>query len=144
MAPAKSDQNSSNQPATPPQYQTDQGPTPWANDTEHDKQPMEQEISVAIVRPWYTIVPITDQIRAEHERVLSEHEPLPDDDIDDFADEPLPTPFDPKSSTVYDWAKPEAFIQEKDGEGNDYRRISFLLLTSNRTNSMAQSNYGAC
>jgi hypothetical protein len=70
-------------------------------------------------------VPITDQIRAEHERVLSEDEPLPDDDVDDFADEPLPTPYDPKSSTVYDWAKPEAFIQEKDGEGNDYRRISF-------------------
>jgi hypothetical protein len=89
---------------------------------------MEQEVSLAIVRPWNTSIPVTDQIRADFEKVFSERQPLPDDDVDDFADEPLPTPFDPESSTVYDWAKPEAWIQEKDGEGNNYRHVSLSII----------------
>jgi hypothetical protein len=99
---------------------------------------MEQEVSVAIVRPWNTSMPVTDQIRADFEKVLSERQPLPDDDVDAFADEPLPTPSDPESSTVYDWAKPEAWIQEKDGEGNNYRRVSLSII-----NLKQDEQYGA-
>ena len=53
MAPAKSDQNGSNESAPPRQDQTDQdqGPTPSAKDTEQIVQPMEQEAVMAIVNP---------------------------------------------------------------------------------------------
>jgi hypothetical protein len=128
MAPPKSDQNGSNQPAPPRQDQTDQGPTTSANYTEQGEQPMEQEVVMAIMRPGDSSIAISGQERAEYEERarLASYEPLPDDD--DFADEPLPKPYDPKSSTPYDWAKPEAWIQEKDSEGNGYRRASLSII----------------
>lgn len=51
---------------------------------------------------------------------LARNQPSPDED--DFADEPLPKPYDPQTSP-YDWARPEAWIKEKDSEGISYRRI---------------------
>jgi len=128
MAPAKSDQNDSNQPAPPHQDRTDQGPTPRVHDAEQDSQPIEQEVSVAIMRPWNTTIPYSEEMRADFEKVFSERQPMPDDDIDDFADEPLSTPFDPETSTPYDWARPEAWVKEKNSEGNDYRRVSLSII----------------
>ena len=134
MAPTKSDQNGSNQPAPPRQDQTDQSPTPRPNDTEQAEQPMEQEVVMAIVTPAHSAITISGRMKADFEKAarLAPYQPLPDDNDDDFADEPLPTPYDPESATVPDWAKPEAWIQEKDSEGNGYSRISFSVIINLR------------
>jgi hypothetical protein len=99
----------------------------FANEPQAE-QPMEQEVVVAIMRPGDSSIAISDQERSEYEERarLARYEPLPDED--DFADEPLPKPYDPESATVYEWAKPEAWIQEKDSEGNDYRRVSLSII----------------
>jgi hypothetical protein len=125
MAPSKSDQNSSNQPAPPGQDQTDQRPTPGANYTEQVEQPVGQEVSIAIMRPWNTTALLTDKMRADFENAA--RQPLPDASFDDFPNEPKPPPFDPETST-YDWAKPEAFVQEKDSKGNDYKRVNIFII----------------
>jgi hypothetical protein len=134
MAPAKSDQNGSNQPAASRQDQTDQGPTRWANYTEQVEQPMEQEVVMAIGTPARSTITISDQMRADFEKAarLAQYQPLPDNNNDDFADEPLPRPYDPKSATVPDWAKSEVWIQGKDSEGNSYSRISFSIINFKR------------
>jgi hypothetical protein len=105
---------------------------------------MEQEVSVAIVRPWNTSMPVTDQIRADFEKVLSERQPLPDDDVDAFADEPLPTPSDPNHLPYMTGLSQRCGIRRKMAKVTIIGALVFLLLTSNRTNSMAQSKYGAC
>jgi hypothetical protein len=129
MAPAKSDQNGSNQPAPPRQDQTDQGPTPWADYAEQPEQPMKQEVVMVIVTPAHSTITISDQIKADFEKAarLAQYQLLLDDNDDDFADEPLPRPYDPGSATVPDWAKSEVWMQEKDSEGNGYSRISFSI-----------------
>ena|SRR5882757_7028406 len=100
---------------------------------------MEQEVVMAIVTPAHSTITISDQMRADFEKAarLAQYQPLPDDNNDDFADEPLPRPYDPKSATVPDWAKSEVWIQEKDSEGTVIAALVFLLLTSNRTNTVA-------
>ncbi|KAE8442922.1 hypothetical protein EG329_002526 [Mollisiaceae sp. DMI_Dod_QoI] len=113
MIPTLHDQNSNNQPALPHQDQTNQTPIPRA---EQAAQPMEQEGVMAIVTPGTSTITITPQEKADFENHsrLARYQPLLD--YDDFADEPLPKPFDPESCT-YDWAKPEAWIEEKDNQG---------------------------
>ena len=100
-------------------------------------------MSVAIWRPLGTTITLSPQERADYEEDmrLALRQPLPDHD--DFAHLPLPPPYDPETG-LYDWAKAEAWIQEKDSEGKGrlYRiRVGFLFLTLDRTN-VAQSNYG--
>ena len=144
----------SNQPPAPPhQNQRDQSPAPLVGNTEQAEQPIEQEVSVAIVTPGDSTITLSRQERADYEerRRLALHEPLPvpDSDSDDFAHLLPSTPYDPETATPYDWSKREAWIQEKDSEGKGRLRrilIVFLLLTLDRTNStrMVQSNSRVC
>ena len=106
MSPAKSDEKGSNQPATPRQAQPEQGPTYGAKYTEQVEQPMEQEVSIAIMHPANRILTSSERAAYEESSRLALSEPLPDGD--DFADEPLSEPYDPETSTPYDWTKPEA------------------------------------
>jgi hypothetical protein len=130
MAPTKSDQNGSNHPAPRRQDQTDQGSTPWIKYIEQDGQPMEQEVFMAIVRPGNSTITISDKMKGEFKKGarLSQCQPLPDDNDNDFTNEPLLRPFDPESATVYDWAKPEAWIQEKGDKGEDYRHVNLSTI----------------
>ena len=130
MAPAASDQHGNNQPAPPHQDQTDQSPTAQVEHTEQTEQPLEQEVSIAIVTPWWSTITLTAQEKADFEKAsrLARYQPLPDPNEDDFADEPLPSPYDPNVDSRYEWAKPEAFIQEKDSEGNRYSRCSLSII----------------
>ncbi len=115
MAPAISDQNGSNQPALPRQDQTEQGSTPGAKCTKQVEQPTEHEVSIAIVNPSKPILTSSEMAVFEEWSRWALSQPLPGED--DFADEPLPQPYDPETATPYDWAKP-AWIQEKDNDGN--------------------------
>ena len=122
MAATQSDQNTSNQVAPPLQDETDQSPTPRVDDTEQAKQPMEQEVSIAIMRPWDSTITLTAQEKANFEESarLARYQPLPDPKDADLPDGPLTKPYDPETST-YDWAKPEAWIQDTDSEGNGFK-----------------------
>lgn len=89
---------------------------------------------------WDSSITLSAQEMADVQKAfdLARYEPLPDPDEDDFADEPLPKPYDPESATVPDWAKPEAWIQEKDTEGNSNTRTSFSII-----NFYQDEQYGA-
>lgn len=141
MAPSKSDRNAGNQPpALPRQNRPNQSPAPQVGNTEQAEQRIEQEVSVAIGRPAGTTITLSPQEIADYEEEmrLALRQPLLDHD--DFAHLPLPTPYDPETGP-YDWAKAEAWIQEKDSEGKRRLyciRVVFLFLTLDRTNNVAQ------
>lgn len=107
MDPATSDQNTSNQPPLPPrQDQLDQTQTPRDSSTEQARLEelwaeavTEGRVSLAIMDPGDSTITLTDEMRADLERCLALPRPAPDDD--DFADEPLPTRYDPETSTPY-------------------------------------------
>jgi hypothetical protein len=93
------------------------GPIPGDKYPEQVAQPMDQEVSIAITHPVDSILTSSERAAFEKSSRLARSQPLPDGDDDDFADEPLPRPYDPETSTPYDWTK-LARIQEKDSEGN--------------------------
>lgn len=110
----QSDHNDISQPTAPSsEDQQDQSPIRRVGDKEKTEQPvaMEQEECYAIGRPGDTSIMVTDQILADLE--ISLQQPLPE--IDGSVDL---EPYHADAATVYDWAKPEAWIQEKDSEGN--------------------------
>ncbi len=117
MSPTKSDENGSNQPAPPRQEQPEQGQIPGDKYPEQVAQPMDQEVSIAITHPANSILTSSERAAFEKSSRLAWTKPLPDGDDDDFADELLPKPYDPETSTPYDWTKP-VWIQEKDSDVN--------------------------
>ncbi|CZS96995.1 uncharacterized protein RCO7_02718 [Rhynchosporium graminicola] len=54
--------------------------------------------------------------------------PLPTED--DFADEPPPTPFNPENG-IYEWARADAWVEEKDSKGRTVWRNRILGTTEN-------------
>jgi hypothetical protein len=78
---------------------------------------MDQEVSIAITHPANSILTSSERAAFEKSSRLAWTKPLPDGDDDDFADELLPKPYDPETSTPYDWTKP-VWIQEKDSDVN--------------------------
>ena len=120
---------------------------PLTNDTGQARQAeqlMEQESVIAIMRPGDSIPFLSPQEKADFEEAsrLAWSQPVPNED--DFAHLPPTKPYDPKTATVPDWAKPEAWVEEIDGEGNGYSRLGFSLVDLDRTNTVAQSNCGVC
>ncbi|KIM98738.1 hypothetical protein OIDMADRAFT_181973 [Oidiodendron maius Zn] len=94
MAPAKSDQNASNQPPAPRDHPV-QTETPQVGGIENAEQPIEPGVSVAIGRPGDSTIAISDRMKADFDEAasLAPSQPLPYGD--DFPDEPL-------QSEIYD------------------------------------------
>jgi hypothetical protein len=81
---------------------------------------LEERSSIAIVDIWPNTITLTDEDRESLRRVSGQ--PLPTEG-DDFADEPVSRPYNP-ADPLPDWAKPEAWIEEKDSEGDWHIRFS--------------------
>lgn len=80
---------------------------------------LEERSSIAIGDVWPSTYRLTDKEREKIRQALDQ--PLPEGD--DFADEPVSKPYNPADPTP-DWAKSEAWIEEKDSKGDWHIRFS--------------------